>query len=134
MAYAATHLLASASPSSSADDRHRQPERGAAPPPAGPDRGEDRVGRDDEQADVDVVHADPRLDEEHPVEDDEQRDEPRHEPPPEEDPRQQVEQGRRQGAGDDPGKRHAKACDPTSIEADAPVDVKTRSCWRSSDG
>ena len=42
-----------------ADDRHRHPERGAAPPPAGPDGREDRVGRDDEQPDVDVVHADP---------------------------------------------------------------------------
>ena len=42
-----------------ADEWHRHPERGAALPPAGPDRREDRVGRDDEQPDVDIVHADP---------------------------------------------------------------------------
>ena len=33
----------------------------------GPDRREYRVRGDDEQSDVDVVHPDPRLDEEHPV-------------------------------------------------------------------
>ena len=56
-----------------ADHRHRQPERGPALPPARPDGREDGIRRDDEQADVDVVHADPRLDEEHPVGDHEQR-------------------------------------------------------------
>ena len=46
----------------------------AAPaPPARPDGREERVGGDDEQPDVDVVHADPRLDEEHPVEERERR-------------------------------------------------------------
>ena len=43
--------------------------------------------------DVDVVHADPRLDEEHAVEDHERADEPGHEAAPEQDPGQQVEAG-----------------------------------------
>ena len=52
-------------PEEQPDDRHPHPERGTAPPPARPDRGEDGVGRDDEQADVGIVHADARLDEQH---------------------------------------------------------------------
>ena len=86
-----------------ADDRHRDPERTAPAPPARPDGGEHGVGGDDEQADVDVVHADPRLDEEHPVEQDEGADERRHEPAPEQDPRQQVQAGGHQDAGDHAG-------------------------------
>ena len=86
-----------------ADDRHRQPESGPSPQPARPEGGEQRVRRDDEQPDVDVVHADPRLDEEHPVGDDEERQQAGHEPAPEEDPGEQVEQPGRQGTGDDAG-------------------------------
>ena len=78
-----------------ADDRHRDPERRPSLPPARPDRREDRVGGDDEQADVDIVHPDPGLDEEHPVGDDEQADEAGHEAAPEEDPGQEVQAGQR---------------------------------------
>ncbi len=85
------------------DDRHGDPERAAAAPPARPDRGEDGVGGDDEQPHVDVVHADPRLDEEHAVEEDEQADQSGHQPAPEQDPGEQVEQAEGQRAGDDPG-------------------------------
>ena len=53
-----------------------------------------RVRGDDEQPDVDVVHPDPRLDEEHPVDEDEQPDQPGDEPAAEQDPRQQVEADR----------------------------------------
>ena len=94
-------LAGEGEPEQHAHDRHRQPERRSALPPARPDGREDRVGGDDEQPDVDVVHADPGLDEEHPVGDHEQADERGHEAAPEEDPRQQVEQGSGQGAGDD---------------------------------
>ena len=74
-----------------ADDGHRHPERPSGPPPAGPERGEHRVGGHDEQADVDVVHADPRLDEEHPVGQHEEPGQDRHEPASEQDPQQQVD-------------------------------------------
>ena len=90
-------------PEQRADERHPHPERRPSAPPARPDGGEDRVGRDDEGADVDVVHADPGLDEEHPVGDDEDRDEPGDEPAPEEDPREQVQAGGRQRPEDDAG-------------------------------
>ena len=82
----------------------RDPERAAPAPPPGPDGGEERVGGDDEQADVDVVHADPRLDEEHPFEHREEGDEARHEPALEEDAGEQVQADRHQRAGDHPGK------------------------------
>ena len=75
----------------------------AAAPPAGPQRGEQRVGGDDEQPDVDVVHPDPRLDEEHPVDDDEQADQPGDQAPAEQDPGEQIDERRRQRPGDDPG-------------------------------
>ena len=84
------------------DERHRDPERAAAPPPARPDGREDHVGGHDEEADVDVVHPDPRLDEEHPIDQHEEPDQQRHEASPEEDPRQQVEAGGGQRAEDDP--------------------------------
>ncbi len=86
-----------------ADERHPDPERRPTPPPARPDRGEECVGRDDEEADVDVVHADARLDEEHPVGEDEHRDEAGDEPALEEDPRKQVQAGCRQRPEDDAG-------------------------------
>ncbi len=92
-----------------ADHRHRHPERGPAAPPARPDRGEDRVRGHDEQPDVDVVHPDPRLDEEHPVEQHERGDDPRDEPPPEQDPGEEVQAGGHEHARDDarqtPGER-----------------------------
>ena len=47
--------------------------------------------------DVDVVHPDPRLDEEHPVDEDEQPDQPGDEAAPEEDPGEQVEAAPRSG-------------------------------------
>ena len=72
-------------------------------PPARPHGGEQRVGSDDEQPDVGVVHADPRLDEEHPVDQDEDGHEPGHEPSPEQDPREEVQADRHQDTGDDPG-------------------------------
>ena len=99
-------------PQQDADDRHRQPERGAAAPPTRPDRREDGVGRDDEQAHVDVVHADPGLDEEHPVHEHEEPDEAGHEPALEEDPGQEEQQARGEGAGDDPGNRQANGVRP----------------------
>ena len=86
------------------DADHRQADQpGPAPaPPARPDRREQGVGGDDEQAHVDVVHGDPGLDEEHPVDRNQDPDEDRHGSSPEQDPGQQVQQERRQGAGDDP--------------------------------
>ena len=85
-----------------ADERHRHPERRAAAPPARPQGGEQHVGGRDEEADVDVVHADPRLDEEHPVGQHEDADQRGHEAASEEDPGQQVQARGRQGAEDDP--------------------------------
>ena len=103
MAYAATHLEARASAEQEADDGHRDPERAAPAPPPGPDGREERVGGDDEQADVDIVHPDPRLDEEHPFEHREQGDEARHEPALEEDAGEQVQADRHERPGDHPG-------------------------------
>ena len=91
-----------------------------------------RVGGDDEQADVDVVHADPRLDEEHPVGEDEQPDEAGDEAAPEEDPGEQVEQRRGQRPGDDARaaarRRRATRCRSPRTPRRA---SKTSSCWRS---
>ncbi len=84
-----------------ADRGHRDPERAAPPPGAGPDRREQRVRRDDPETDVRVVHPDPRLDEEHPVGDREDPDENRDLAATEEDPGEEVEQPGHQGAGDD---------------------------------
>ena len=94
----------------------------AAAPPARPDRGEDGVGGDDEQADVDVVHADPRLDEEHPVE--RARSSPTR--PATSRRRNRIRASRYSSAAVSapamtPGSRQAKACDPTSIDADVAV-------------
>ena len=53
------------------DQRERDPERPWTAPAARPERREQGVGGDDEQPDVDIVHPDPALDEEHPVDEDE---------------------------------------------------------------
>ena len=94
-------LACEGQPEQPADERHRDPERRPSAPPARPYRGEHRVGRHDEGSDVDVVHPDARLDEEHPVGEHEDADEGGHEPAPEEDPCEQVQAGDRHGAEDD---------------------------------
>ena len=73
----------------------------AAPPPARPDRREDRVRGDDEQPHVDVVHTDARLDEQHPVEQHEGAHQDGDQPAAEQDARQQVEESGHQRPGDD---------------------------------
>ena len=84
------------------DDGHGQPGRSPRPPPARPDRGEQGVGRDDEQAHVHVVHADPRLDEEQPVQEREGGHQSGHEASAEQDPGQDVQAQRHECPGDDP--------------------------------
>ena len=86
-----------------ADDRHGEPERPAALPEACPDRGEQRVRGDDEEPDERVVHRDPRLREQHAVDQREQAGQQRHLPPPEEDAREHVQETGHQRAGDHPG-------------------------------
>ena len=90
------------------DRGHRRPERPAAAGRLEPQPGEQQVRREDEEADVHVVHRDPALDEEHPVEHGEQADQHADLAAPEQDPGEQVQQARAQGAEDDarqaPGK------------------------------
>ncbi len=75
-----------------ADERHTDPECSAPLPGARPDRREQGDRRDDEERRVRVVHRDPLLDEEHPVEQAEDPREDRHRPAAEEDSGQQEEQ------------------------------------------
>ena len=75
-----------------ADHRHQRPERPAWPLGLDPQPGEHAVRGEDERADVHVVHRDPALDEEHAVEQREQRDEHGDRPAAEQDPREQEQQ------------------------------------------
>ena len=84
------------------DDGQDDPERPRPSPAPQPERGEQGVGGHDEQADVDVVHRDPRLDEEHPVDEDEDGGDDRDLAAPEEDPGQQEDEAGHERAGDDP--------------------------------
>ena len=88
-------------PQQQAHDRHPDREGDPALQPAGPQRREERERRDDEEPDVDVVHRDARLDEHHPVGEDQDPGDDRDRPAPEEDPREQVEGAERQRAEDD---------------------------------
>ncbi len=87
-----------------------------------PDRREERVRGNDEEPDVDVVHADPRLDEGHAVGEGEDADEDRDRPAPEEDPGQHVQETRRQGPEDD-------ARQPPRERVVADVDRGGRTGW-----
>ena len=88
-----------------ADGRHGQPE--GQPSPAGcprfPDHGEQDVGGHDAQPDVGVVHADPALREEHPVDRDQEAEDHGYLTPAEQDPGQEVEEHRHRDPGQDPG-------------------------------
>ncbi len=88
-------------PEEQADRRHEHHERAAEPPAAGPQAGEQDVRGEDEQPDVDVVHRDPRLDEEHPVGEGEDRHEHADLAAPEQQPGQQEQEPGGQRAGDD---------------------------------
>ncbi len=94
-------------PQKCTDQGHRDPERAAMAPDAGPQCREQGVGRDDEDADVRIVHPDPRLDEEHPVGEADDGDENPDRPAPEQDPREQEEEPRhrrpRQDTREPPG-------------------------------
>ena len=85
------------------DQGHDDPERTAPLPVAGPERSEQRVRGEDAKRDVRVVHPDPGLDEEHPVDEGEDPDEDRDLSPPEQDPGQDVQQAGHRGAGEDAG-------------------------------
>ena len=106
------------------DHRHRQPERRPAAPPAGPDGGEDRVGRDDEQPDVDVVHADARLDEQHPLGHDQRGDRDRDAPTPEQDPCQQVQAGGHEHPGEHAGQAPGEGVRSDIDDGGRPVTVE----------
>ena len=90
-------------PQQDADHRQHDPERPRTAPATGPQRSEQGVRGDDEQPDVDVVHGDPALDEEHPVDQDEEAGQHRHIAATEQGPDQEEDQARHQGPGHDPG-------------------------------
>ncbi len=79
---------------------HHQPEGAFDAFGLQPQPGEQQVGGQDEEGRVDVVHRDPALDEEHPVQEREQPDEHGDGAAPEEDPRQQEQDRHRQRAHD----------------------------------
>ena len=68
-----------------------------------PEPREDRVGGDDPQPDVRVVHPDPALREEHPVDEDDQPEQHGDRAAPEQEPGQDVQEDRHQDAGHDAG-------------------------------
>ena len=84
-----------------ADERHPDPEGASPSPGTCPDRGEQGDGRDDEERRVRVVHPDPLLDEEHPVQQAEDAGQDRHRPPPKQDPGKEEEEAGHQRARDD---------------------------------
>ena len=92
-----------------ADERHAHPEGSPPLPGARPDRREQGDRRDDEERRVRVVHRDPLLDEEHPVEQAEDPREDRHRAAAEQDSRQQEQQPGHERARDharkSPGER-----------------------------
>ena len=92
MAYAATHLDASARPSSTpmTGISVQNAQRGLSG--SIHSHANTRVRGDDEDAGVDVVHRDPALHEEHPVEQREQPDQHGDGAPPEQDPGQQEQE------------------------------------------
>ena len=100
MAYAATHFDASARPSRTptagiATQNQRRVSRRPSHSQANSE-----VRGEDEEADVDVVHRDPALDEEHPVEQHEQPHQDADDPAPEQDPREQEQDAGRERAED----------------------------------
>ena len=118
-----------------ADDGHGDPERPRQRHDPGPDRREQRVGGDDEQPDVDVVHADPRLDEDHPVD---AASGARRGPRPSGAGTGSGPAGRRSPAmsapARTPGSRQANGLLPTSTVATAPLRRRRGSSWRSGPG
>ena len=85
------------------DQREDQPEGPGSAPAPRPQWGEQGIGGHDEQPDVDIIHGDPRLDEEHPIGQRQQRRQHRDVAPSEEQPDEQEQERSHERPGEHAG-------------------------------